>query len=269
MLTPRARGRPAGEGSGAGRLRRGTSTRPARSAGQARSASRWAPHRRSRTALPRTGVPRTPGCGVVTSLPSSRAGAPGDGAEPGAFREAMRRWATGVAVVTTRSDQGPHGVTVNSLLSMSIDPPTLLIPLKRGSRTEGVIERVGRFTVNVLTAGSTAADACRLPPVEGSDRPVRCPRRQRSGRSGASVGSPAARVTVADTGPASLMPVPLRTISARRREVHGLRATSPHWSTSTGSSPAAGRHCEIDTKPGSTSSRPSAHPVISSGSRTR
>ncbi|MCX4966858.1 flavin reductase family protein [Streptomyces sp. NBC_00654] len=90
---------------------------------------------------------------MVTSLPSSRVGAPGDAAEPDAFREAMRLWATGVAVVTTQSDQGPHGVTVNSLLSVSLDPPTLLISLKRGSRTEGVIERSGRFTVNVLTAG--------------------------------------------------------------------------------------------------------------------
>lgn len=93
---------------------------------------------------------------MVTPAPSSCPGAPGDGAEPGAFREAMRLWATGVAVVTTQSDQGPHGMTVNSLLSVSLDPPTLLISLKRGSRTEGVIQRTGRFTVNVLTAGQQA-----------------------------------------------------------------------------------------------------------------
>ncbi|MEU9609241.1 flavin reductase family protein [Streptomyces sp. NPDC048057] len=65
----------------------------------------------------------------------------------------MRLWATGVAVVTTQSDQGPHGVTVNSLLSVSLDPPTLLISLKRGSRTEDAIRRTGSFTVNVLSAG--------------------------------------------------------------------------------------------------------------------
>ncbi|MGW4033300.1 flavin reductase family protein [Streptomyces sp. NPDC004838] len=71
----------------------------------------------------------------------------------GEFRDAMRRWATGVAVVTTEGPGGPHGMTVNSLLSVSLDPPTLLISLKRGSRTLDAVERTGRFTVNVLAAG--------------------------------------------------------------------------------------------------------------------
>ncbi|MER6915363.1 flavin reductase family protein [Streptomyces sp. NPDC000594] len=83
-------------------------------------------------------------------------GAPGGGAEAGEFREAMRLWATGVAVVTTQSPEGPHGMTLNSLLSVSLDPPTLLISLKRGSRTAEVIRRTGRFTVNVLAAGQHA-----------------------------------------------------------------------------------------------------------------
>lgn len=79
-----------------------------------------------------------------------------DGTDPGAFRDAMRHWATGVAVITTRSPLGPHGMTVNSVLSVSLDPPTLLISLKRGSRTQGLVERTGRFTVNVLAAGQHA-----------------------------------------------------------------------------------------------------------------
>ncbi|MFF0447358.1 flavin reductase family protein [Streptomyces sp. NPDC004609] len=93
---------------------------------------------------------------MVTSACPAESGAPGDGAEPGEFREAMRLWATGVAVVTTQSPEGPHGMTLNSLLSVSLDPPTLLISLKRGSRTADVIQRTGRFTVNVLAAGQQA-----------------------------------------------------------------------------------------------------------------
>ncbi|MGW1146846.1 flavin reductase family protein [Streptomyces sp. NPDC002454] len=77
-------------------------------------------------------------------------------ADPGAFRDAMRQWATGVAVVTTRDAGGPRGTTVNSLVSVSLDPPTLLISLKRAGRTEEVIRRTGVFTVNVLTAGQRA-----------------------------------------------------------------------------------------------------------------
>ncbi|MGV9316559.1 flavin reductase family protein [Streptomyces sp. NPDC003691] len=68
----------------------------------------------------------------------------------------MRLWATGVAVVTTQSPEGPHGMTLNSLLSVSLAPPTLLISLKRGSRTAEIIQRTGRFTVNVLAAGQHA-----------------------------------------------------------------------------------------------------------------
>ncbi|MER7045584.1 flavin reductase family protein [Streptomyces jumonjinensis] len=111
---------------------------------------------------PRTADRGAPGdgadSGALGDLVGQRRGPdPGrDGTDPGAFRDAMRHWATGVAVITTESPQGPHGMTVNSLLSVSLDPPTLLISLKRGSRTGGVIERTGRFTVNVLTAGQRA-----------------------------------------------------------------------------------------------------------------
>ncbi|MFE5852390.1 flavin reductase family protein [Streptomyces sp. NPDC056500] len=67
------------------------------------------------------------------------------------FQSAMRLWATGVAVVTTNGPDGPHGITVNSLLSVSLDPPTLLISLKRGSRTQRIlVEHTDGFTVNVL-----------------------------------------------------------------------------------------------------------------------
>ncbi|MCM2388834.1 flavin reductase family protein [Streptomyces albipurpureus] len=68
------------------------------------------------------------------------------------FRAAMRCWATGVTVVTTEGPEGPHGMTVNSLLSVSLDPPTLLISLARRSRTHRIVEQTGGFTVNVLTA---------------------------------------------------------------------------------------------------------------------
>ncbi|MFP3963839.1 flavin reductase family protein [Actinomadura fulvescens] len=69
------------------------------------------------------------------------------------FRDVMRRWASGVAVITMRGPDGPHGMTVNALLSVSLDPPTLLIVLARNGRTRGILERTGRFTVNILAAG--------------------------------------------------------------------------------------------------------------------
>ncbi|WP_433336940.1 flavin reductase family protein [Spirillospora sp. CA-294931] len=70
-----------------------------------------------------------------------------------AFRDVMRHWASGVAVITMRSPDGPHGMTVNALLSVSLDPPTLLVVLARNGRTHGILEQAGRFTVNILSAG--------------------------------------------------------------------------------------------------------------------
>ncbi|MFI0486698.1 flavin reductase family protein [Actinomadura sp. 9N215] len=68
------------------------------------------------------------------------------------FRDVMRRWASGVAVITMQGPDGPHGMTINALLSVSLDPPTLLIVLARNGRTHGILERTGRFTVNILSA---------------------------------------------------------------------------------------------------------------------
>ncbi|WP_258563201.1 flavin reductase family protein, partial [Streptomyces phytophilus] len=51
---------------------------------------------------------------------------------------------------------GPHGMTANSLLSVSLHPPTLLISLQRGSRTQALIQETGAFTVNILAAGQHA-----------------------------------------------------------------------------------------------------------------
>jgi flavin reductase (DIM6/NTAB) family NADH-FMN oxidoreductase RutF len=72
--------------------------------------------------------------------------------DPLAMRHAMGRFATGVAVVTTRLDGTPHGMTVNSLTSVSLDPPLLLVCLTAGARTTDAVVGAGRFVVNILAA---------------------------------------------------------------------------------------------------------------------
>jgi hypothetical protein len=47
-----------------------------------------------------------------------------DGAD---FRAAMSQFLTGVAVVTVREGGKPRGITVNSLTSVSLDPPSGLL----------------------------------------------------------------------------------------------------------------------------------------------
>ena len=66
------------------------------------------------------------------------------------LRTALGHFATGVAVITARDVRGPVGMTVNSFCSVSLDPPLVLFCPSRESRTWPVIERAGRFCVNVL-----------------------------------------------------------------------------------------------------------------------
>lgn len=68
------------------------------------------------------------------------------------FRTAMGGFATGVAVVTTAHAGELHGMTINSLTSVSLNPTLLLICLNRPSRTATAIAGCGQFVVNVLGA---------------------------------------------------------------------------------------------------------------------
>jgi flavin reductase (DIM6/NTAB) family NADH-FMN oxidoreductase RutF len=71
---------------------------------------------------------------------------------PLAMRRAVGRFATGVAVVTALDDGHPDGMTVNSLTSVSLEPPLLLVCLTTGARTTNAVVKDGRFAVSILGA---------------------------------------------------------------------------------------------------------------------
>jgi flavin reductase (DIM6/NTAB) family NADH-FMN oxidoreductase RutF len=62
----------------------------------------------------------------------------------------MSRFATGVAVVATMDEGAPYAAAVNSLTSVSLEPPLILVCLQLHSRTAAAIERCGAFSVSVL-----------------------------------------------------------------------------------------------------------------------
>jgi flavin reductase (DIM6/NTAB) family NADH-FMN oxidoreductase RutF len=72
--------------------------------------------------------------------------------DPAVLRQTMGRFATGVAVITAWLDDEPHGMTVNSLTSVSLEPPMLLVCFTRGARTADAVGESGRFAVNILGA---------------------------------------------------------------------------------------------------------------------
>jgi flavin reductase (DIM6/NTAB) family NADH-FMN oxidoreductase RutF len=67
------------------------------------------------------------------------------------FLGAMRRFATGVAIVTTALDGRIHGFTVNAFASVSADPPTVLICVNRIATAHPLISSSQRFCVNILS----------------------------------------------------------------------------------------------------------------------
>ncbi len=69
-----------------------------------------------------------------------------------ALRGALGRYSTGVAIVTTLTEDGRHtGVTVNSFSSVSLEPPLVLFSLLRSATIYAVFERARGFNVNVLS----------------------------------------------------------------------------------------------------------------------
>ena len=66
------------------------------------------------------------------------------------FREALGRFATGVAFVTAAPDGKPAGLIVNSLTSVSLVPPLISFCPARSSLTWSRMRRTGWFGVNVL-----------------------------------------------------------------------------------------------------------------------
>lgn len=74
------------------------------------------------------------------------------------YRDCMGAFATGVAVITAGEGAERTGMTVNSITSVSLDPPLLLFCPRNGSHTLAVLRERGTFAVNLLAANQ--AELC-------------------------------------------------------------------------------------------------------------
>jgi 3-hydroxy-9,10-secoandrosta-1,3,5(10)-triene-9,17-dione monooxygenase reductase component len=102
---------------------------------------------------------------MALPVPAPAAPAPPD---PRAFRDALGRWASGVAFITAAPDGEPAGLIVNSLTSVSLEPPLVSFCPARSSLTWQRIRRTGRFAVNVLAREHEPFARRATPP--GADR---------------------------------------------------------------------------------------------------
>ncbi len=66
-------------------------------------------------------------------------------------RNVMRKWVTGVAVVTSRVGDLRHGMTVNSMTSISLEPPILSISMINTTRTYDLVKQSGIMALTILS----------------------------------------------------------------------------------------------------------------------
>lgn len=73
------------------------------------------------------------------------------------FRRACGRFATGVTIASVLDVNGvPHGLTVNSFTSVSLDPPLILICLGHAVTCIDAFRSSRHFGINVLAEGQQA-----------------------------------------------------------------------------------------------------------------
>jgi flavin reductase (DIM6/NTAB) family NADH-FMN oxidoreductase RutF len=68
------------------------------------------------------------------------------------FRNAMRQLTGGVSVITAGKGRDISGMTVTSVSSLSVDPPSLIVSLNREASSWPLVKRYGLFGVNILTS---------------------------------------------------------------------------------------------------------------------
>ncbi len=79
------------------------------------------------------------------------------GEDGAAFRACFGSFATGVAIASCRAaGEAGVAVTVNSLTSVSLDPPLALFCLEAESRSLAAFLRAGHFALNILAEGQEA-----------------------------------------------------------------------------------------------------------------
>ena len=72
-----------------------------------------------------------------------------------AFRRTLGMFATGVTVLTARVGEQVHGMTANAFMSVSLQPPLVLISIDRRARMGSLLHEGTRFGVSVLEARQT------------------------------------------------------------------------------------------------------------------
>ena len=69
---------------------------------------------------------------------------------PEDYRKALRRFASGITVVTVANGTELHGMTATSFAAVSLVPPMVLVSLEKGSHTRSLVLSLKEFGVSIL-----------------------------------------------------------------------------------------------------------------------
>jgi flavin reductase (DIM6/NTAB) family NADH-FMN oxidoreductase RutF len=73
-----------------------------------------------------------------------------------ALRRTLGLFATGVTIITTRVGEQVHGMTANAFMSVSLEPPLVLISVDRRTKMCGLLHEGSTYGVSVLCESQSA-----------------------------------------------------------------------------------------------------------------
>ncbi len=91
-------------------------------------------------------------------------------ADPAVFRNAMRRFATTVSIITCTADGIQYGMSATAVASLSSDPPALLVCINKSAATHRALCRGGHFCVNILRSSHAGMSQAFSGQFRGEDR---------------------------------------------------------------------------------------------------
>ncbi len=71
--------------------------------------------------------------------------------DPRELRNACGRFATGITIVSTEIDGEIHGMTANGFMSVSLEPPLILVSVGKNARSHDLIAKSKSYGVSILT----------------------------------------------------------------------------------------------------------------------
>lgn len=66
------------------------------------------------------------------------------------FRNALGRFATGITVITASNNSQIYGMTANAFMSVSLDPPLVLVSVDKKAHMHEVLLQTDRYGVSIL-----------------------------------------------------------------------------------------------------------------------